>query len=160
MKQIAVASTQELRRVLTELDGALFRGQVAYYEKDGRPSVVTSFDRRGCIPSQMLKWCRYADNVLHTYISAAGTSQAFTQALLQHYGWRSFYVDCSASAAVAAWFASHVYAQRQTVELCEDCEEDPVMLVKRMRATSLSRVTDTSMRSTEQSRKSASALPT
>lgn len=133
MKQIAVTSTQELRRALAELDNqALFRGQVAYYEKDGRPSVITSFDRRGCIPSQMLKWCRYADNVLDTYISAAGTSLAFTQALLQHYGWRSFYVDCSASAAVSAWFASHVYSERQTVELCEDCEEEPVMLVKRM----------------------------
>ncbi|MBV8891621.1 hypothetical protein [Bradyrhizobium sp.] len=133
MKQIAVTSAQALRRVLAELDDqALFRGQVAYYEKDGRPSVITSFDRRGCIPSQMLNWCRYAENVLDTYSSAAGTSLTFTQALLQHYGWRSFYVDCSASAAVSAWFASHVYSERQTVELCEDCEEEPVMLVKRM----------------------------
>jgi hypothetical protein len=69
MKQIAVTSTAELRHALAELDGhSLFRGQVAYYEKDGHPSVVTSFDRRGCIPSQMLKWCRYAHNVLDTYI--------------------------------------------------------------------------------------------
>jgi hypothetical protein len=133
MKQIAVTSTAELRHALAELDGhSLFRGQVAYYEKDGHPSVVTSFDRRGCIPSQMLKWCRYAHNVLDTYIGTAGTSLTFSQALLQHYGWRSFYVDCSASAAVAAWFASHVYSERQTIELCEDCEERPVMLVKRM----------------------------
>lgn len=132
MKKIAVTSTAELRHALAEVDGgALFRGQVAYYEKYGHPSVVTSFDRRGCIPSQMLKWCRYADNVLDTYIRAAGKPLTFSQALLQHYGRRSFYVDCSASAAVAAWFASHVYSERQTIELCEDCEERPVMLVKR-----------------------------
>jgi hypothetical protein len=133
MRTITATSTGELRQALAERNSpALFRGQVAYYEKNGHPSVVTSFDRRGCIPSQMMKWCRYADNVLDTYIGAAGTSLTFTQALLQHYGWRSFYVDCSASAAVAAWFASHVYSERRSIELCEDYEERPVMLVKRM----------------------------
>jgi hypothetical protein len=132
MKQIVVTSTEDLRRVLAELGSqALFRGQVAYYETEGHPSVITSFDRRGCIPSEMLKWCRYADNVLDTYISAVGDSLTFSQALLQHYGWRSFYVDCSASAAVGVWFASHTYSERKAVELCEDCEEEPVMLVKR-----------------------------
>ena len=133
MREIVVTSSRELRHVLAELDTrVLFRGQISHYEKEGHPAVVTSFDRRGCIPSQMMKWCRYADNVFDAYINAAGTSLAFTQALLQHYGWRSFYVDCSASSAVAAWFASHVYSERQTIELCEDCEERPVMLVKRM----------------------------
>jgi hypothetical protein len=133
MREIAVTSTGELRQVLAELDNrVLFRGQVAFYEKNGHPSVVTSFDRRGCIPSQMAKWCRYADNALDAYLGAAGTSFTYTQALLQHYGWRSFFVDCSASAAVAAWFASHVYSEKQTIELCEDYEERPVMLVKRM----------------------------
>ena len=75
MRQNVAASTTELRHALAEVDNhALFRGQVAYYEKDGHPSVVTSFDRLGCIPSQMVKWCRYADNALDTYIGAAGTS--------------------------------------------------------------------------------------
>ena len=133
MREIVATSTRELRHALAELDThVLFRGQVSHYEKEGHPSVITSFDRRGCIPSQMMKWCRYADNVLDAYINAAGTSLTFTQALLQHYGWRSFYVDCSSSAAVAAWFASHVYSERQIIELCEDCAERPVMLVKRM----------------------------
>ena len=133
MREIAVTTTRELRQALSELDNrALFRGQTSYYEKDGHPSVITSFDRRGCIPSQMVKWCRYADNVLDGYLGTAVTSLTYTQALLQHYGWRSFYVDCSARAAVAAWFASHVYSEKQTIELCEDCQERPVMLVKRM----------------------------
>jgi hypothetical protein len=133
MRQIAVTSTTELRHALAELDNhALFRGQVSYYEKDGHPSVVTSFDRSACIPIQMARWWRYADNVLDVYLGEATASFNYTQALLQHYGWRSFFVDCSARAAVAAWFASHVYSHRRTVELCEDCEERPVMLVKRM----------------------------
>lgn len=133
MKEIIVTSTSELRHVLADLNNhVLFRGQVSCHETDGCPSVVTSFDRRGCIPSQMMKWCRYADNVLDAYIGKAGASPVFTQALLQHYGWRSFYVDCSVSASVAAWFASHVYSERQIIDLCEDCEEQPVMLVKRM----------------------------
>ncbi len=54
------------------------------------------------------------------------------QAILQHYGFRSFYLDCSASAAVSAWFASHRYSERMTVELCEDCHEDPLLLRKKM----------------------------
>jgi hypothetical protein len=133
MKQIRVTSTQELRQVLAAFAGnALFRGQNSHYLKNGNASVVTSFDRHGCIPSEMPKWCRYAGNVLDVYIGAAGKSVDFTQALLQHYGWRSFYVDCSATAAVAAWFASYSYAERNAIELCEDYEERPVMLIKRI----------------------------
>lgn len=133
MKEIAVASTSELRHALAAMgDQVLFRGQVSHYIKNGYPSIVTSFDRRGCIPSEMLKWCRYAENVLDVYVKTAGDAQNFTQALLQHYGWRSFYVDCSTSAPIAAWFASHVYSDRRTIELCEDCEEQPLMLAKRM----------------------------
>ena len=80
----------------------------------------------------MVKWCRYAANVLDVYLGPALSSLTFTQALLQHYGWRSFYVDCSTSAAVGAWFASHVYSEREIIEICEDYEERGIMLVKRM----------------------------
>jgi hypothetical protein len=133
MKTIIVGSVKELRQALAHLGGPLlFRGQVAHFEKNGSPSVITSFDRRGCIPSQMVKWCRYASNVLDVYLGPALSSLTYTQALLQHYGWRSFYVDCSASAAVGAWFASHVYSDKQIIDLCEDCEERAVMLMKRM----------------------------
>ncbi|MFD2884074.1 hypothetical protein ACFS4T_20580 [Pseudomonas lini] len=43
-----------------------------------------------------------------------------------------FYVDCTSSAAVAAWFASHKYSEATTLELCEDCDEVAVMVRKRM----------------------------
>lgn len=126
-------SVDALNRLLSEFDDAcLFRGQTTHYEKSGHPSVVTSFDRMGCVPSAMLKWSRYASNVLASFVGPSTGSLEFTQALLQHYGWRSFFVDCTANAAVAAWFASYTYKEKQRFELSEDCEEDPVMLAKRM----------------------------
>jgi hypothetical protein len=131
--ELAEAKTvDELRGLIARLgDRVLFRGQTAHYEKDGVPSIVTSFDRHGCIPPVMLKWSRYAHNLLDTFIGPEAYSQDFSQALLQHYGWRSFYIDCSASAAVSAWFASHRYSDKRMVELSEDYEERPMFLAKR-----------------------------
>ena len=133
MKQLKVTSTDELRQIFSEFgDNVLFRGQVRHYLENGLPSVVTSFDREGCIPSKMLKWSRYASNVLDVFVASADKSLGYDQAILQHYGWRSFYVDCSASPAVASWFAGHEYSNnRQARELCEDYEERPLMLIKR-----------------------------
>lgn len=133
MKRISAASTDELRNILAGFQGEfLFRGQTSHYEKDGMPSVVTSFDRQGCIPSEMVKWIRYARGVLEAYIGEKADTLPFWQALLQHYGWRSFFVDCSTSAAVGAWFASHTYSDNTMFELCEDFEERAVVLKKRM----------------------------
>ncbi|HEX8527326.1 hypothetical protein [Allosphingosinicella sp.] len=133
MKQIRAESAAELESLITEHgEGALFRGQTEHYGEPDRPSVVTSFDRRGCIPSEMLKWSRYAKNVLGVFIGKHGGSLEFSQALLQHYGWRSFYIDCSSSPAVGAWFAAHKYSDRFAIEMSEDYEERPVWLRKRM----------------------------
>lgn len=132
MKHVRITSTAELRAVLTGLDKErLYRGQVDHFEKNGSPSVVTSFDRKGCVPSKMLKWCQYASAVLEAHVGEHVDSLQFVEALLQHYGWRSWYVDCTTSAAVAAWFASHVYDETGRSELSEDCEERPIWLAKR-----------------------------
>lgn len=132
MKLAEAHTVEELRALIAELgDGVLFRGQTAHYEKDGVPSIVTSFDRQGCIPPVMLKWARYAHNLLDAFIGPEAYTLDFAQALLQHYGWRSFYIDCSASAAVSAWFASHRYSDRRIVEMSEDYEESPMFLAKR-----------------------------
>lgn len=131
METVSVSSVGELKAFLAQLPAdVLFRGQNSHYLEDGIPSVVTSFDRKGCIPSQMVKWARYASNVLDTYIGPVSDTLAFNQALLQHYGWRSFYVDCSARASVAAWFASHTFSQKNVIELCEDCDELSIMMIK------------------------------
>ena len=132
MKEIAVTTLAELTELLESFgQDTLYRGQTAHFVKGGTPSVVTSFDRKGCIPSVMLKWSRYATHVLQAYVGDAADAPDFMQALLQHYGWRSFYVDCSTSAAVAAWFASHEYSDKPLIDLSEDCDERPVMLIKK-----------------------------
>jgi hypothetical protein len=133
MKQLRANSVAELKAILADLgEGALFRGQTSFYGKPGEPSVVTSFDRHGCIPGRMLKWSRYATNVLEIFTKGHANTLELDQALLQHYGWRSFYIDCSANAAVGAWFAAHRYSDRNVVEMSEDYEERPVWLRKRM----------------------------
>ncbi|ATE67110.1 FRG domain-containing protein [Rhizorhabdus dicambivorans] len=133
MKLYTAKSLDELESLIAELgNDALFRGQSTHFGDLGKPSVQTSFDRRGCIPSEMLKWSRYARNVLDVFIGRRDNHLDFEQALLQHYGWRSFYIDCSADPSVAAWFASHSYSDRATIEMSEDCTERPVWLRKRM----------------------------
>lgn len=133
MDQIVASTVEALTDIVARYgDQVLFRGQTRHFGEQGKPSVVTSFDRHGCIPSQMLKWSRYATNVLNAFLREHDDRLGLSQALLQHYGWRSFYVDCSASSFVSAWFASHTYTEKVTVEMSEDYEERPVWLRKRM----------------------------
>ena len=131
MNQHNVETLEELEFLIQGLGvDVLFRGQNSHYGSPSEPSVVTSFDRKGCIPSQMLKWSRYAKNVLDVFLKERQDNLAYKQALLQHYGWRSFYIDCSSNPAVGAWFASHKYSDELTVEMSEDYEEEPIILRK------------------------------
>lgn len=112
---------------------ALFRGQTdEYLSKDGTPSITTSFSRHGCIPSRMMKWFHYSRQILSSFVKDFDprSDLAIDQAILQHYGWRSFFVDATANPAVAAWFAANKYYSNQKAELCEDCWEDPVFKIR------------------------------
>lgn len=111
--------------------GVLYRGQTAHFGTAERPSAITSFDRHGCMPSEMLRWSRYADEVLGAF-TGQYSNFALNQAILQHYGFRSFYLDCSDNPAVSAWFACNRYSDDLIVELCEDCDERPLFLRKKM----------------------------
>lgn len=133
LKQYEATTLAELDSLIAQFgDDVLFRGQNSHYGDPGIPTVGTSFDRKGCVPSQMLKWCRYCQNVLDAFIPQHRGDLAYQQALLQHYGWRSFYIDCTSNPAVAAWFASQSYSEETTLEMSEDCHENPVWLKKRM----------------------------
>lgn len=112
-------------------NNSLFRGQTAHYGTREHPSATTSFDRHGCIPPEMLRWGRYADEVLGAF-TGQHSNLALNQAILQHYGFRSFYLDCSDHAAVSAWFAGNQYSDKPSLELCEDCDERPLFLRKKM----------------------------
>ncbi|PVM90874.1 hypothetical protein DDF62_08695 [Caulobacter radicis] len=58
---------------------------------------------------------------------------AIDQAILQRYGWRSFFLDATSDPAVACWFAANRYHTEPSGELIEDCWEDPVC-IRRERA--------------------------
>jgi hypothetical protein len=135
MKTHTVTTLEELRAVLATFGtDALYRGQVRQYGPDDAPIMNTSFSRSGCIPPLMLRWSHYAGFILAALLGLdhREVSLEFTQAILQHYGWRSFYLDASSESAVSAWFAAHEFSGSRSIELCEDCFEDPVFLIKLM----------------------------
>lgn len=130
METIFVDSVSDLEHVLGKYGpDVVYRGQTKnYLNDDGMISLTTSFQRNGCIPPLMLKWSHYAQLI---YRAGAGDDQpdlAAAQALLQHYGWRSFYLDFSSSPGVASWFAANQFGGTRTIQLAEDCFELPVHL--------------------------------
>ena len=132
MKELRVDSVDELSGHLTSLGaGQLFRGQTQHHTVEGQTSLTSSFERKGCIPPTMLKWIFYTREMLRRGGVDVEKPNwlSLVQGLLQHYGWRSFYVDLTSDPAVAAWFASHRFTSRRTYELCEDTDERPVMMV-------------------------------
>ncbi len=132
MRTIKVHNLLTLKECLASFDqNVLFRGQTQHYGTAQQPLATTSFYRHGCIASEMLRWARYADEVLGAF-TGQHSNLALNQAILQHYGFRSFYLDCSDHAPVSAWFAGNRYSDKPAVELCEDCEENPLFLRKKM----------------------------
>lgn len=111
--------------------GVLYRGQTQHYlSSDGSPSMLTSFQRHGCIPDLMITWTYYAKRALHHLVRGWNDTgdSATNQAILQHYGFRSFFLDASGDPRVAAWFACNKFDSKHVVNLVEDCFEDPVWL--------------------------------
>lgn len=135
---------------LVELEAALraisadvvYRGQTKHHvDTDGRISMTTSFAREGCVPPLMIKWIQYASSVIRALQGPGlpAPSEARTQAILQHYGWRSFYIDATNNSAVAAWFASHKFSSDMHAETCEDAFEAGVCLLSLRAKYSLSK---------------------
>lgn len=78
----------------------------------------------------MLKWSHYARRALSKHVVGWRDSEdlAIDQAILQHYGWRSFFLGATGDSRVAAWFASHKCQSKLRLEIVEDCFEEPVVL--------------------------------
>lgn len=123
---------EELSRWIASMpsDG-LFRGQRNHFTENGKANITNSFERHGCVPLVLFKWSYYVKEVIRLLGGATHNeiSTEITQALLQHYGWRSFYVDLTSDFSVAAWFASHTFKLNSLVTLWEDCFEDPTLLI-------------------------------
>ena len=123
---------QELTETIKQYGpGVLYRGQVTnYVDSNDFPSLLTSFQRQVCIPDRMIEWSYYANKALRSLVSGWEETDdiATNQAILQHYGFRSFFLDASGDPRVAAWFASNKYESKFQLDLVEDCFEDPVFL--------------------------------
>lgn len=124
---------RELEHHLSDFgrDRFLFRGQTKNYRlPDGSPNLTSSFVRKGCIPPLMLKWIFYSTELLRRggLDIRRPDILPLTQGFLQHYGWRSFFVDLSSSPSVAAWFAGHSFKAATQLHLCENLDESPVLL--------------------------------
>lgn len=112
--------------------GYLYRGQVKHFvDSTGRTNIPTSFSRHGCIPDVMFKWTHYAKAMIRGYsgVDYFDIDLELSQAILQHYGWRSFYVDLTKSSSIACWFASNTYEESKSIHMSEDIHENPVWLV-------------------------------
>ena len=107
----------------------VFRGQTRNYRKNGKISMPTSFARRGCNPLVMQKWIHFCTDIIASHSGPGGfePNHDEVQALLQHYGWRSFFVDTTCQVAVAAWFALHKFDGKDNFIVTEDCHEQGVM---------------------------------
>lgn len=132
MLSINVTTEDDLHAVLSNYrEGFLFRGQTGHYLTDaGLVSIPTSFQRHGCIPPLMFKWTHYAKALIRAVSDENyfDMSIELPQAILQHYGWRSFFVDVTKKPAVACWFASNQYVSRRQIHMSENWEENPVWL--------------------------------
>lgn len=134
MKERHCKNLSELSDAIAALPpGLLFRGQTKeYLTSDGGPDLRSSIERHGCVPDRMLKWWQYSRFILGTFVKSFDMTSdlATDQAILQHYGWRSFFLDASSSPQVAAWFAGHQYKSKRAIELVEDCWEDPLFAIR------------------------------
>jgi hypothetical protein len=131
MQLYEIDNIESLRKTMRSFGADfLFRGQSEHYVlADGSPSLVSSFARMGCVPPLMLKWVFYTNELLRrSGIPEEKRTLSIEHAILQHYGWRSFFVDLTASQEVAAWFASHKFFEKPSLYLCEDAFEEPVFL--------------------------------
>lgn len=133
MKKVKINSIEELKKYFAKYkDGFLFRGQTAHYlDNYDNVNIPTSFSRHGCIPPIMFKWTHYSKAILRafTQLNYHEISSELSQAILQHYGWRSFYVDLTKSPQVACWFAANQYKENNLLNMCENFDEEPIWLI-------------------------------
>lgn len=136
MNEVTISTLEALDDAFAKYsDGYLFRGQVRHYADpvSGEVSISTSFKRHGCIPDLMFKWSHYSKAIIRAFGGGNyhDINLEHSQAILQHYGWRSFFIDLTKDPHIACWFAVHQYVEKSVIQMCEDYEESPVWLVHR-----------------------------
>lgn len=130
----SIYDSEELANELSKYKkGFVFRGQTKHYlSEDGtaslRPSFWVNGGPDGCIPPLRAAWVNFAHFALYALTGDYDIHHHRTEAILQHYGWKSFFLDVTKSPAVAAWFASHTFNENPRICMTEDSQEQPVWL--------------------------------
>lgn len=120
MQAIEIRNRQDFESQLNEIMSKyqhrrlVFRGQVKDYPlipsiRRGKGNTSSP----GCIPWLTANW----DVCARRLVSRFGKTEPYsieTQAVMQHYGYRSFFVDVTANPEIALWFALHEFKSEKT----------------------------------------------
>jgi hypothetical protein len=131
MEQHRFDDADSLSSYVTSLGkAALYRGQTTHYEVKGAAVIKPSQHRKGCVPSMLRAWTHHIIDSCRRLSPRNELVEdvELMQALLQHYGWRSFYIDATDSIGVAAWFAGSAHNDRPVLDLCTDSNGDAIAL--------------------------------
>ncbi|MES2825680.1 MAG: FRG domain-containing protein [Pseudomonadota bacterium] len=134
-----IKSLKDLRAIAAKYSsGYIFRGQTKQYvSKDGELSINASFDPKDWIPPLMQKWNLYCEEILlhlKDQDDEGDVGLTESQAILQHYGWRSSFIDFSRELDVACWFAANECLSELEQALVEDWQEVGLMTCHRTAA--------------------------
>jgi hypothetical protein len=138
MQKIRILSLDDFKSNIEELSAGhkeetlLFRGQT-----EDRPLIPSILRGKrgmyphapGCNPSLMVNWQAYVERMIKTL--GADIGQQHTDAVMQHYGYRSFFVDVTSDPTIALWFALHRFESKKTACYVDDDLKSAVFQVSR-----------------------------
>ncbi len=134
---LQITNQEQLKEVISKYsdnENYVFRGQNRNYStEEYQSSFLTSFDRERCIPIKRATWIYSCHNALKAIIDPKTLPKldnvkysVFIEALLQHYGWKSRYIDLTKDLKVSFFFAAMKYLSDEVIHGYEDCFEMPV----------------------------------
>lgn len=124
----------EIIKQYSDNEKYIFRGQNRNYStEEYQSSFLTSFDKSRCIPMKRANWLYSCHNALKAIIDPVTLQDLdnnkysiFLEALLQHYGWKSRYIDLTKDLKTSFFFATMRYVSKEIIHCYEDCLETPV----------------------------------
>ena len=118
MNSIKITSANVFESILEQFkktDKIVFRGQTS--DRPLIPSMLRGNYSKsprlpGCIPQLTVNWNLTAKRIVSSY----GIRSNFfkTEAIMQHYGYRSTFIDVSQSPEIALWFALNKFSKENT----------------------------------------------
>lgn len=119
MQSTTISNLSEFNEIIENLKAdhideiLVFRGQAS--DKPLVPSILRGkgkFHSPGCNPTLMVNWQVYSKRLIKAFVNDFKQVQA--DAVMQHYGYRSFFIDVTSDPLIAAWFALHRFENKKT----------------------------------------------